>query len=438
MKHGQRTLFRQNLGLFVALIAFGQISASGLFFYFSQKPRMEMFALIAARNIATVKNTIAALPADTRPIYLQQLNRGEAVQIDTHPPDGALVEPRGVARMIVGMLANDLANSGIAVSLVGRSERRLVASWHQGSDAYWVTFPELPLAAGSPSVWISLSVVVGLLSLAGAWLIEKHLHRPLDDLVQAVRRVGTGARPLPLSEDGPREIATLAAGFNRMVADLAAIEEQRVLMLAGVSHDLRTPLTKMRLTLGILEGEIEPELLQQMVRGIEDMDRLVGQFLDFARVDSDEPKQRVDLRQMVAECIEASRLTSDEVETGALHATGLLCRPEMMRRLVSNLLDNASKYGHINPSQPLMIESKTRPGWVVLLFRDHGPGFAESAETLTRPFVRGSGVTLPGSGLGLAIVARIVALHQGQLTLRTGPQGGEVVIELPFDQTKTE
>jgi two-component system osmolarity sensor histidine kinase EnvZ len=437
MRRSQPTLFRQNVGLLVALIVFSQLSAAGLFFYFSQKPRIEVFTLIAARNIATVKNTVAALPPEARAIYLAQINQGEAIQIGTHPPEGAQVEPRGLAKMVVGMLTKDLEKSAISVGLIERPERRLVASWHQDGASYWVTFPELPLAPGSPLVWLSLSMVVGLLSLAGAWLIEKHLHRPLDELVQAVRRVGTGAKPLPLAEDGPREIAALAAGFNRMVADLSAIEQQRVLMLAGVSHDLRTPLTKMRLALGILEAQIEPELLQQMVRGIEDMDRLVGQFLDFARVDSDESEQQVDLRLLVAECLEHSRLAPDQVDVGAMHATDLVCRPQMMRRLVTNLIDNAFKYGRIDAAHRLVIETDALADRVVLSFRDHGPGFAESVATLTRPFVRGADVTAPGSGLGLAIVARIVALHHGTLELNSHTGGGQVRIELPKLHSQT-
>jgi two-component system osmolarity sensor histidine kinase EnvZ len=425
------TLFRQNLGLFIALILFGQISASAVFFLFAQRPRMEVFTEIAARNIVTVKNTLAALPVDARVIYLQQINQGGALEISTRAPDGVSSEGRGVAKMVMRMLSDDLKGSGVAVSMIGRPERRLVATWQEGTTSYWATFPELPLAAGSASVWIALTIVIGLLSLAGAWLIEKHLHRPLDELVQAVRRVGAGAKPEPLAEDGPREIATLAAGFNRMVSDLGAIEQQRVLMLAGVSHDLRTPLTKMRLALGILEGTIEPGLQQQMERGVEEMDRLVGQFLDFARLESEEPAQPIELRPLILECIEPELAAMAAVNTEELADVELDGRPHMLQRLATNLIDNACKYGRVDAAHPLVIKAHRQGANVELTFRDHGPGFGHDSDHLIRPFVRGSGAMLPGSGLGLAIVARIVAMHQGSLELISRSDGGEVRIVLP-------
>ena len=191
------------------------------------------------------------------------------------------------------MLRSDLEGSSIDIDLgAGQQRHRLIAHWVDAQLKLTTQrLPEVPLAAGSPVVWVSVSMTVGLLSLAGALLIQRHLNRPLDQLVArgAPGRPGSDTRAR-LAEDGPREIATLAQGFNRMVDDLRDIEQQRTLMLAGVSHDLRTPLTKMRLVLGILEGKLEPELAAQMERGVADMDRLLEQFLDFARIDSDEAK----------------------------------------------------------------------------------------------------------------------------------------------------
>jgi two-component system osmolarity sensor histidine kinase EnvZ len=437
MRRPSPTLFRQNLVLFVALIMFGQLTTSLLFFHFSQRPRMEVFAAIAAHQLVTTKNTLSALPQSARTIYLEQMNTGGPLTISNRAPDEITAAPIGVARLVLRMLRTDLEGSSIDIDLASGQEHRLTAHWVDAGVAYYATLPELPLAAGSASVWISVSAVVGLLSLAGALLVQRHLNRPLDLLVAAARQVGRGEAPTRLAEDGPREIATLAQGFNRMVDDLRDIEQQRTLMLAGVSHDLRTPLTKMRLVLGILEGQLEPELAAQMERGVADMDRLIEQFLDFARVDSDEALVALDLGLLVHEALASSALEDTAEVTLSSAAAGpvmLTGRRQMLKRLLTNLFDNARKYGAIDPERPLLIEISASAEQVSLRLQDHGPGFDSTDQVdLIRPFVRGSsGEQVPGAGLGLAIVARIVALHNGQLRLARAAGGGALVtISLP-------
>jgi two-component system osmolarity sensor histidine kinase EnvZ len=425
------TLFRQNLVLFVALILFGQLTTSLLFFHFSQRPRMELFAAIAAHQLVTTKNTLHALPEEARSIYLGESNRGGVVSISTSPGEiGAA--PFGVTRLVLRMLRADLEGSSIDIGLASGQQRHLVAHWVDGSTSYYATLPEIPLAAGSASVWVAVSVMLGLLSLAGALLIQRHLNRPLNQLIAAARQVGSGQQPARLAEDGPREIATLAQGFNRMVDDLRDIEQQRTLMLAGVSHDLRTPLTKMRLVLGILEGTLEPELAAQMERGISDMDRLLEQFLDFARIDSEEEGVALDLGVLVQEALTSTGLEGAAVlsyKDGASAPVMLRGRRQMLKRLLTNLFDNARKYGAIGEKMPLLVEISTSVRQVALTLRDHGPGFDRTDQgVLTQPFVRGADTgQTPGAGLGLAIVARIVALHHGQLRLGRAPQGGALV-----------
>ncbi len=432
MMRPSATLFRQNLVLFVALILFGQLTTSLLFFHFSQRPRMEVFAAIAAHQLITTKNTLHALPQQERSIYLSETNQGGVLSISTSPQGDTRAAPFGVARLVLRMLQTDLDGSAIDIDLANGEERHLVAHWVDGPTGYYATLPQIPLAAGSASVWVLVSAMVGLLSLAGALLVQRHLNRPLDQLVAAARLVGRGQEPPRLAEDGPREIATLARGFNRMVDDLRDIEQQRTLMLAGVSHDLRTPLTKMRLVLGILEGQLETELAAQMERGINDMDRLLGQFLDFARIDSAEQVTVLDLAQLVAEALVSSGLEDASqvcFPDGAAAPVMMSGRREMLRRLLTNLFDNARKYGAVGPKAPLFVTISASAQELRLTLRDHGPGFAGSDQgDLTRPFVRGSasGQT-PGAGLGLAIVARIVALHHGELSLARAPQSGALI-----------
>ncbi len=432
---GRRTsLFRQNLMLFVILIAFGQVSAAVLFFHFSQRPRIDAFASIAARQIVAMRSTLNALDAPNRKLVIERFNASGTLMVSQLPPPGEPVRSLGVPGLVLRKLQQALEPEGMAVTLLGAPQSRIVAHWSDPSGDYYATLPELPLAAGSPAAWLSLSILIGLLSLGGALLIERHLHRPLDQLVAAARQLGQGETPQKLAEDGPREIAIVAQGFNRMVEDLARIDQERAVMLAGVSHDLRTPLTKMRLALGILEGQIEEQLAEQMIRGVEDMDRLIEQFLDFARAGSDEAVTDVDLPEMIKASLVSSGLTDAMARQDVPAALVLRGRANMLRRLFDNVFDNAIKYGRPSASEPLSVRLAPEGAEVLFECLDHGPGFEPDAVArLKRPFVRGDGSHMPGTGLGLAIVARIVAVHRGRLELERRDQGGaRVAIRLPL------
>jgi len=280
-----------------------------------------------------------------------------------------------------------------------RIQPRLQMFWIKlaaGDRHYWAGFQMPPRPSEDvPSRALEWSVVIGVVLLASAYAFARYLARPLRQLNDAVASVGRGVSPPPLPENGPSEIVNLNRGFNEMLSNLRQIEEDRALLLAGVSHDLRTPLARLRL--GIEVGTHDEEARQGMVDDIEAMDRIISQFLDFARGGP----ARLPLRAIA------------------------------FLRLVTNLVDNALHHG----APPVEILTRCANGSIVLEVADRGPGIpGDQVERLKRPFTRGeparSGAA--GSGLGLGIVDRIARLHGGTLDLLPREGGGTIArVTLP-------
>jgi two-component system osmolarity sensor histidine kinase EnvZ len=306
-----------------------------------------------------------------------------------------------------------------------RIQPRLQLLWIKlvaGNSAYWAGFPLPPRPVDdAPSLAVEWSVVILIVMLIGAYAFARVLARPLRQLNTAVASVGQGKWPPPLPESGPSEIVNLNRGFNRMLSNLRQIEQDRALLLAGVSHDLRTPLSRLRL--GVEVETHDEQARQGMVDDIEEMDRIISQFLDFAREGRDAPLEAHDPNDIVATVVERHRRAGHDVRFARDELPRLPLRSTAFLRLVSNLVDNALRHG----SPPVEISTHVANGSVVLEVADRGRGIApDQVEYLKRPFTRGeparSGAA--GAGLGLAIVERIARLHGGTLDLLPRQGGG--------------
>jgi two-component system osmolarity sensor histidine kinase EnvZ len=229
---------------------------------------------------------------------------------------------------------------------------------------------------------------------------------------------------------GPREVIELGRSFNRMTERLASAERERNFMLAGISHDLRTPLAKIRLAVEMLDpGRVTDDLRETIVRQIEAMDAMLAQFLDFARGVDQEAFEQVLPSKIVSDVVEAAG--NPHVTAGPIDGAPVPGKPVALHRAASNLVSNAIKYGQ----PPILVENRYDGDSCVISVRDHGPGLsAADRERLTQPFVRGDSARGgPGSGLGLAIVARVAQSHGGRLMLENADGGGlRALLVLPM------
>lgn len=301
-----------------------------------------------------------------------------------------------------------------------------------GDDDFWLMLPGEHAEEFIPWQWLGWGGASLALALIVAWLIVSRVTRPLRALADAARELGRGRYPDPVRETGASELRQLAQTFNRMSEDLKQIAAERTEVLAGISHDLRTPLARLR-----LESELsiaDDEARDAVIGDIEQMDAIIAQFLDYARGEGDETPVQSDINALVSQVAarHARTATAPSLSLGPLPAT-VRVRPKALTRAVANLLDNARKYG----AEPFSIETRRQGREIVIDVLDSGPGVPENQiERLKRPFTRleGARTDAKGTGLGLAIVERVVRLHGGRFELLNRPEGGLIArLRLPAE-----
>lgn len=432
MRLAPRSLFGRNLLLIVTLIALAQFGGVLLVREMVLRPRLEQIGEGLARNIAAIRAGLAVLPAAQRSAFVDEFNRrsmaGAPDTADTGPPRPGLTP---LERRFVRSISQRVAAEGAELVWRRDADGSLAIRVTVDGAPYWIVLPGVLPAREFTGAWVAASLSGALLALLGAYAIQRRLNRPLARVVAAAGELGRGATPQPLPEDGPVETATLARSFNQLAASLAQTERERALMLAGVSHDLRTPLAKLRLGVEILADRSEPELIASMNRSVAEMDAIVGQFLDFARADGAQDMVEADLDALVQAVAAASADHGQPVALALGQPPRVCLRVQAMRRCLTNLVENAFRHGR--PPVTIRTGADAASVWVEVV--DQGDGIADAdAETLKQPFRRAQAARsgAPGAGLGLAIVDRLVRAQGGRFDLRANaPHGLCARIELP-------
>jgi two-component system, OmpR family, osmolarity sensor histidine kinase EnvZ len=260
--------------------------------------------------------------------------------------------------------------------------------------------------------------------------------------------LGHGHTPAAVSEEGPSEVKSVAVAFNQMRDDLHRIDQERATFLAGVSHDLRTPLARLRLNVEMLATD--PATREDMARDITDVNDVIDQFMDFARDESVEAIEVCDVGAIVQGAADraARALTSStsdqQPSDGRIHVRASIAndlraavRPLAIRRLIDNLISNAMKHANTDVDIAASRINAAKGGEAIeVKVMDRGPGIAPSEiDRLMRPFTRldQSRTGASGAGLGLHIVSRIAKLHGGKLDLLPRDGGGtEAVLTIPI------
>ncbi len=292
----------------------------------------------------------------------------------------------------------------------------------------WIREPLVFYAQYSPELIIAWVLGTPLLALVIAIILVRQLNRPLARLqATAQQYTREGKTTLLPTDRGPLEIRQVNAAMNQMIGSLEQAAAERTIMLAGISHDLRTPLTRMRLTAEFMPKD-DLQLQEGLIYDIDDMEAILEQFISYMRDGADEPIQMTDVNAIVQELI--VQFKPLHIIHQPQHLPPVPLRSLSIKRMISNLINNARRYGR----EPIWLSAALAQQTLRILVRDHGDGIRiEDADSLMQPFVRGeSARTTQGSGLGLAIVKRIVNLHHGTVSMRNHPEGGlEVTVELP-------
>ncbi len=355
---------------------------------------------------------------------------GQPIIRGTFPARAAAFEARQVhrdGRLPWRRLTSDYTSpdSGNTYLFIYRIPNQELQAWHRGS-LFW------PLSA----IAIALVVLTGF-----SLLLTLSITRPLDRLRGAVHDLGqTTYQQNSLARLAKRrdELGVLANDFNRMGAHLQSLIGSQRQLLRDVSHELRSPLARLRIALALAEraNPAEREVIwPRLAKECDRLEALISEILELARLDAEPgPPSPIDLRSMFTQLEDNARIVSPNqridgrVETG----TQLHGWPDMLERALDNLLRNALRF---NPEgMPIQLRASSDEDYLLLSIRDHGPGVDEAhLAQLSEPFFRAPGQTTAGHGLGLAIARRAAERHGGELLLGNHPDGGFVAsLRLPL------
>jgi two-component system osmolarity sensor histidine kinase EnvZ len=411
--------------LFALLLIISQviwISVGSLFFL---RPLRAGYVTQLATQVNLARSALVSMPGDSRPAFLEKVNRQFNIRlVPIHPPYGEAMAPDQEVPQPMETSLQKMAGNDVDARM-GDPEANTWIRFTAGGQPYW-----LVVSAGRPPfpapllTWIVIALVV---ASGGAYLLIARLNGRLYAVVEASRAIGRGEIPAAIAVEGPEEIQELSRGFNQMSEGLQRLDAERRLMLAGISHDLRSPLVRLRLNVELGKRELNTTAAAAMVQDIKEIDAILTQFLEFARNESDEPPQQSDLNAIVSEVCAGYRLSGHDVRT-VLGPVGLAnLREVAIRRLITNLVDNGVRYGE---KEIEIATSRNDDDHIVVAVADRGPGIRTgSPEALLKPFAReDASRNKPGSGLGLTMVDKIARAHGGSVKLMNRPEGGLLVV----------
>jgi len=440
MKIVPSSLFARTFFLIALVLCSSLIAWMGFLRLSDRTPLAQQLAWEVNSVVNLTRTALVAAQPELRRRLLTDLAQEEGVrivpaedtdQIETPPNNPFLQEVAGRLRqqMGPGTLLASKVNSEPAFWI-----RTLIAG-----DAYWIGInPHRIERHPEPkwAEWIAIALVASLLIAFG---LSRWLNQPLTRLATAVEQMAAGRRPGSLPEAGPGEIARLNRRFNRLTEQLGALESDRKLALAGISHDLRTPLARLRLELELTPMEASAK--SSMVEEIEHIDAIVGQFIEFARDPDERTGAQVNVRQVfesIARRHAAARQAGALIWSAQVPSELIwIGRVIDLERIVTNLVDNALIHGQSPDGVVrLNIAASRHQERVAIILQDQGQGLPTDAlEQVLRPFARmdtSRGGPAGGAGLGLAIVDRLAQRAGGSVRLFS-PAGGGLGVRVELE-----
>ena len=368
--------------------------------------------------------------AIARVALLKTMSDQEGLRIVPREPSDKFTRFDGdaLSRRVASELAQRLGAGTVVASSVNNQPGLWIGFVIEGDD-YWLLTDETRFRAAEGKTWGVWLAVATALSLVGAALIARLINRPLRQLSFAASRVREGDFEASRLDENVQtgEIREVNIGFNRMAQRLAKIEQERAVMLAGISHDLRTPLARLRLETEMSVTDLDARA--HMSADIAQLDAIIGKFLDYARPEKTKLAP-VMLADVVEACTYSYKKQTDVKIKVQLEDNLLVLADEVeLGRILSNLLENARRYGKSPDTGIARIDlaAIARDKWVLIKIRDHGLGVApEQIASLTQPFFRGEAARTAanGAGLGLAIVEKTVQRMGGVFSLDNAASGG--------------
>lgn len=426
-------VWRTTLVISIVLVI-SQYLSLAFFWWNLYLPEMRQHAHYLSVNLSLLRDAEQEAVQNPQALEMHDwMQKATGIQVIRNPDEFPVIKDKPLAEFFTREFAKELEQElgePIDVYFEFKPKPRLWLYLPSMKDV-WVREPLQFVAQYNPYIIIAWIIGVPIMAIVAIVVLVKQLNRPLKRLQAAALQVAKGHYGTLLeTHRGPSEIRAVNTAFNQMSHEIQQAAKDRTIMLAGISHDLRTPLTRLRLTAEIMPDK---DLAEGMILDIEDMDQILDQFISYMRDGSEEILEPTDLNQILSE-VAAQFSSQIPVEFHPETLPFIPLKRLAVKRMVGNLINNARRYGQ----PPIELSAVLNRQEVCLSVRDHGTGIDESRKLeLLQPFVRGeSARTTQGSGLGLAIVARIVKMHHGSFDLRNHEDGGlEVIVRLPITMT---
>ncbi len=442
---------RSLLARALPVLLIGLVAAQGGGVYLHMIDRGDLARLgqardVAARVMAVYRAVVMSAPDGGRVALLRaiELPPGTRAALLEAPPAEMLPAPLSLTRLIQA----DLTLSSVPyhlrphdVVVLGSLYDRLVEVGLALPDHGWLA---VTVRVPAPELWhspLDLGLFLGLTALAAVLflIVVRRLIAPITALTQAAEALGRDVDAPPLPEAGPREIAAAAAAFNRMAGRIRRFVQDRTFLLTAIGHDLRTPITRLKLRAEFLEDD---EMRRKILADLDEMEAMLAATLMFGRdAAASEQATTLDLvaliRTVLDEAADAAPDVAEHLTYAGPERLLLAARPLALKRALANLIANAVKYGdgaavRLRPPEGRMAAG----GMAVIEIEDGGPGVAEAdIERIFQPFQRleaSRNRETGGSGLGLPIARNILRAHGGDVTLTNRPSGGlRATVSLP-------
>ena len=425
----RKTLFgRTALIISVTMLAFA-LAAVAIVGQFIVKP-------IGKRNVEDLSalillsaQTYVELPPETRADFVDELSSTHQLfwgtgeeKLSTKP----LSHPRF---HFMQQVLSERLGENVELARQMDDHHRYWIDLHMAGEGLRIGFHQKRLGEALPYVALYLSAILLLTTLLGSLILVRKLTRPIKDLSVAAKIVGSGNTPKPLAEDGPKELAETARAFNKMSTDVQALLENRTVLLSGISHDLRTPLTRLNLALEMLPDNVDDELRNELKEAIGNMELIIAEYMQLAKGLEQDSLKTTHIQSLIGDIV--SELNQDKnqlIQLTGDDACQINTYTEALHRVLFNLIENAIRYGE---GAPIEISWQCDQNVQMIRIKDQGPGIPEQHRSaIFRPFYRlerSRNRNSGGSGLGLAIVEQLVNQRGWKIAIDDAPEGGTQV-----------
>ena len=428
-----RSLLARTLLVVVAALVLSQAASLYLLHEYVTAPRNAFGVGQFVSHLKTISAALQTMSPEQQQQFIARIAEKEGIRISAArgnermrpaPDVPALRVLRERVHDVFGIEADVYVRERVDPS--DETSRRRQALWIKlpGDERdFWVAFPRGRIDR-DPTAALLWWTVAGLaIAVLATFLIVWRMNRPLADLALAAERLGGGADPPPVAETGPSEVRAVMSAFNRMQQGLQKSRSDRAAFLAGVSHDLRTPLSRLKLELEMLEGRVDAATRKNMGEDLDDMNAIIDQFMDFMRSEASEPLSAVNVAELARNCAERAARGGARVTCELSELPLAMLRPLAVQRAIDNLIGNAARHA----GGDILVRTGRDADTAVISVLDRGPGIPpEMVERLKEPFTRrdASRTGSSGAGLGLAIASRVAELHGGRLDLTPRDGGG--------------